>query len=160
MVISHRSEDPARAGQAIVAADEIVVELGLRGGSPSPDGSRWSVPSSTSHLDPDGLREFRRARRAETPLEAFPWEELWLRDGRVRVSAGATELDLEGVSLTPESSPGRLFASVDTLQVDVNGWQQRAERVAVSGLLLTPSGLPCPRSGSRPPRPRWKAPST
>lgn len=143
VVISHRSNDPAADGQAILATERAVVELGLRGWSPIARRIRVDRPVIHLHLDPDGLREFRAVERQE-PAARFPWEELWVTGARFRLTAPAFSLEAAGVDLSPEGTPDTVTLDVDRLHLETARWQQDARGLVLSPVGLTPRQLDLP----------------
>ncbi len=145
VVISHRSSDPDRDGQAIVVAEQIRAELGWRGWRPTLQRLILERPVVHLHIDPDGLREFRGFTPPEDgPAERFPWEEIWIRDGRFRLTAGDLVVDTAGISAKPAVQAGRAHLDIDALRLQVRGWVQQAEQVRLTNLEVSPRHLDVP----------------
>ncbi len=148
LVISHPSAVPDENGQAIVVAEQVAVDLGLRGWQPIARRITVDRPVVHLHLDEDGLREFRNIRKGpdtgeapKAPAQAFPWDELWIRGGRFRLSKGDLVVDVNEIGLSPEGQEGRHRLEVGSLRVKVRDWTQEAQRVTASGIRFTPRGL-------------------
>ena len=145
VVISHRSDDPDRDGQAIVVAERITADLGWSGWRPTLQRLSLERPVVHLHIDPDGLREFRGiSPRDGAPPERFPWEELWIRDGRFRLTAGDLVVDTAGISAKPSRLPGRVHLGIDDLRLQVRGWVQAAEPVRLTDVEVSPRHIDVP----------------
>lgn len=143
LVITHRSDDPGTDGRAVVAAESVEVELGLRGWQPVARRIRVVRPVVTLHIDEDGLREFREA-APQQQRDAFPWQELWIDNARFRLETPGGSVLATGVDVRPAGGEDAHRLQVGSLHLDTDRWHQEAEDLEIAPIVFTPHGLDLP----------------
>lgn len=106
-------------------------------------------PQLTLHITDDGLQEFRNLpkRQNEAPATSFPWKELIILNGGVRVAGPAYDVALRGIELRPgEPAEGAPTVDLDIAELvfDVPPLAEHAHSVTLHGLTLTPDRIVVP----------------
>jgi autotransporter translocation and assembly factor TamB len=143
LVLSHRSDDPARDGAAFVAVDRIDARLRLAGWVPALDTVEVVRPVVRLHIDEDGLRELRGLEGGGEPLDVFPWRSLRVRGGDVRVDGPAWSLGARSVELE-SAQDGAASLGIGALRVRAGDLDLETEPIRLPGMTLTPGALRAP----------------
>lgn len=78
------------------------------------------------------------------PIDRLPFDELVVRDGRVRMEMDETQVTVEGIELGPDPIAGRSTLSMSRVAIQRGSWNQEARDVEFSGLLIGPERIEVP----------------
>ncbi len=144
LVLAHRSDDPMRDGAPIVAVDRMTVGLTLEDWKPAVTTIDVRRPVVRLHVDEDGLREFRNAKRTEEPIETLPWKHLVLREADISVEAPLWGAAVEGVHLR-SARTGAARLEVGGARIDAGKVALASGPFTLDGLTVTPQRVVIPR---------------
>ena len=131
-------------GQRILGARRVVAAFGFVGWVPGLVRLTVDSPSAHLHLDADGLREFRDARRSDAPApESFPWHELVVIDGHLLVEGQDLRVELSDLDVAPEAD-GALDLSFHELRVDAGTIHERSSPTRFKHVRVSPHGVDAP----------------
>lgn len=152
LVLRHQSPRAEHDGRTIVAVEEVVVAVGLRGGRPRVRRIEVERPSLHLHLDEGRLREFpllqARQGGGERPTE-LPWDELYIRGGSASLAAtyggkALLQLDLEGLDAAPGASAGTMMVDAGMIRFALGEVTQAATAVHLPDLIVSPQRVHAP----------------
>ena len=152
LVLRHHSLRPEHDGRTIVAVEEVVIALGLRGGRPRIRRVEIERPSLQLHLDEGRLREFPLLQSQKgngNKATELPWDELYLRDGSVSLSAtyggkALLQLDLEGLDAAPGATDGTMMVDAGMVRFSLGEVTQAATAVHLPDLVVGPQRIHAP----------------
>jgi len=148
LVLSEISDDPAKDGQTILAADRVQVVVGMRAWRPNLRLLELDHPVLRLHLDEDGLREFRDIPPGQPQPEAggpaeLPWERLRVVNGEFSLLGPRFSIDALGLYVSPDQDD-LLDVDVSRLALESGGVAQVAHDVRLRQVAFSPTALQIP----------------